>query len=216
MNEMKKGKRPLSAFDCKGFTLVELLLALVVAGIVSAAVVTLAFAVSTANDVTDSTSQTQAYVRYATFRISELIRHSKLVCGMPGGDLAVWRADDNDNGQINISELVYIERGPGRDYLRLCEFSSNDPVINISDIDSLITEWWLSYGCNQNYTLMIPQCSNVEFLFDVSPPNTGFVSVSFDIVENNLTRRYQINAAIHGWSGNLLDGIGEIVSSDDD
>jgi prepilin-type N-terminal cleavage/methylation domain-containing protein len=213
---MKKRKRPLSAFDCNGFTLVELLMALIVTSIVLAAVVTLAFALNTANDVTDNTSQIQAQVRYATLRISELIRHCKLICGMPGGDLAVWRADDNDNGQINISELVYIERGPGRDYLRLCEFSSNDPVINISDIGALITEWWLSYGCSENYTLMIPQCSNVEFLFDVSPPNTGFVSISFDVVENNVDSRYQINAAIHGWSGNLLDSSGEIVSGDDD
>ena len=97
---MVKRKRLLSAFNCKGFTLVELLMALVVAGIVSAAVVTLAFAVSSANDVTDNTSQTQAYVRYATLRISELIRHCKLVCCMPGGDLVIWRADDNDNGRI--------------------------------------------------------------------------------------------------------------------
>lgn len=213
---MNKRKRPSSAFGCKGFTLVELLLALVVAGIVSAAVVTLAFAVSTANDFMDSTSRTQAYVRYATFRISELIRHSKLICGIPGGDMAVWRADDNGDGKINIGELVYIERGTGGDYLRLCEFYSNNPVIMLGDIDALMTEWWLSYGCNINYTLIIPQCSNVQFLFDVTPPNTRFVSVSFDIVENDIPRRYQINAAIHGSSGNLLDSSGEIVSSDDD
>jgi prepilin-type N-terminal cleavage/methylation domain-containing protein len=213
---MIKRKRPLSTVNCKGFTLVELLVALVVTGIILASVATLAYALGTVNDITDNTSQTQAYVRYATLRISELIRHCKLICGMPGGDLAIWRADDNGDGQINIGELVYIERGPGRDYLRFCEFSSNNPQIMLSDIDALITEWWLSYGSNENYTLMIPQCGNVQFLFDVSPPNTGFVSVSFDIVENNLTRRYQINAALHGWSGNLLDGIGEIVSSDDD
>jgi len=215
---MIERKRPLSTVNCKGFTLVELLVALVVTSIILASVATLAYALGTANDVTDNTSQTQARVRYATLRISELIRHCKLICGMPGGDMAVWRADDNGNGQINISELVYIERGPGRDYLRLCEFSSNDPVINISDIDALITEWWLSYGCNENYTIMIPQCGNAEFLFDPPQggPNTGFVSVSFDVVENNIARRYQVNAAIHGWSGNLLDGIGEIVSSDDD
>lgn len=213
---MIKRKRPLSAFNCKAFTLVELLMALVVTGIILAAVATLAYALGTVNDVTDDTSQKQAQVRYATLRISELIRHCKLICAVPGGDLALWRADDNANGQINISELVYIERGPAGDYLRLCEFSGNNPVINISDIDSLITQWWLSYGCNQNYTLMIPQCGNVEFLFDVSPPNTRFVSVSFDVVENNITRQYQINAALNGFSGNLLDASGEILSSDDD
>lgn len=199
-----------------GFTLVELLLALIVTGIVSAAVVTLAFAVSTANDVTDNTSQTQTYVRYTTFRISELIRHCKLICGMPGGDLVIWRADDNSNGQINICELVYIERGAARDYLRLCQFSSSNPVINISDIDALTTGWWLSYGCTETHTPMIPQCSNVEFLLDVPPPESRFVSIAFDVVENGVARRYQINAALQGWSGHLLDSSGQIVNSDDD
>jgi len=213
---MVKRKRPLSAFNCKGFTLVELLMALVVAGIVSAAVVTLAYALSTANDVTDDLSQTQAYVRYATLRISELIRHCKLVCGMPGGDLVIWRADDNGNRQINVGELVYIERGPSRNYLRLCEFSSNNAVVKLSDIDELTTKWWLSYGCYESYTQMIPQCSNVEFLLDVPPPNSRFAGISFDVVENSVAHRYQINTALHGWSGNLLDGTGEVVSSDDD
>jgi len=213
---MVKRKRSLSAFNCKGFTLVELLMALVVAGIVSAAVVTLAFAVSSANDVMDNTSQTQAYVRYATLRISELIRHCKFVCGMPGGDLVIWRADDNGNGQINVGELVYIARGPSRNYLRLCEFSSNNAFVKLSDIDTLTTEWWLSYGCDETYTQMIPQCSNVEFLLDVLPPNSRFAAISFDIIENSVAHRYQINTALHSWSGHLLDGTGEVVNSDDD
>jgi prepilin-type N-terminal cleavage/methylation domain-containing protein len=212
---MVKRKRLLSASKSKGFTLVELLMALIVAGIVSAAVVTLAFAVSSANDVTDNTSQTQAYVRYATLRISELIRHCKLVCGMPGGDLAIWRADDNGNGRINVSELVYIERGPARDYLRLCTFSFNNAVVNLADIDTLTTEWWLSYGCDESYTQMIPQCSNVEFLLDVPPPDSRFAGISFDVVENGIAHRYQINTALHSWSGYLLDDSGEVVGDDD-
>ena len=54
----------------RGFTLVELLLALIVTGIILTAVTTLAFAVGAANDATDDTSQKQAQVRFATLRIS--------------------------------------------------------------------------------------------------------------------------------------------------
>jgi prepilin-type N-terminal cleavage/methylation domain-containing protein len=213
---MLSEKRPLSAYNYKGFTLVELLMALIVAGIVSAAVVTLAYALSTANDVSDDVSQTQAYVRYATLRISDLIRHCNLVCGMPGGDLVIWRADDNGNGRINVSELVYIERGPAGGYLRLCTFSFNNAIVSLADIDTLTTRWWLSYGCDESYTQMIPQCSNVEFLLDVPPPDSRFVGIYFDIVENGIARRYQINTALRSWSGHLLDGSGEVVANDDD
>lgn len=217
MNEMKKGKRPLSAFDCKGFTLVDLLLALVVTGIVSAAVVTLAFAVSTANDVTDSTSQTQAYVRYATFRISELIRHSKLVCGMPGDDLAVWRADDNGDGQINPQELLYIEMGTGRDYVQLLDFpSAGDWLITLSSILSGTAKQELMLICDERQTPLVPECSSAQIVLDSSPPWSKFVSLSFDLVENGYVRRYQINAALHGWSGHLLDDSGDVINSDDD
>ena len=167
-----------------GLTLVELLVAMVVTSIVMTAVATLAFAVSSANKATDDTSEKQAQIRFATLKISELIRHCKLICGTPGGELAVWRADDGD-GQININELVYIERGTGNDYLRLCEFPSIDSSpVDLGDIETLST---VNYDVT--YVPLIPQCSNVQFylvyLDDPStPPNSRLVTISFDIVEN--------------------------------
>ncbi len=214
---MKKRKRSLSVFDCKGFTLVELLLALIVAGIVSAAVVTLAFAVSTANDVTDNTSQTQAYVRYATLRISELIRHSKLICGMTGDNLAVWRADDNGDGQINPKELVYIEMGTGRNYVKLMDFpSAEDWLVTLSSILGGTAKQELMLICDERQTTLVPECSNAQIVLDSSPPWSKLVSLSFDLVENGIVRRYQISAALHGWSGHLLGDSGDVINSDDD
>lgn len=214
---MIKRKRPLSAVHCKAFTLVELLLALIVAGIVSAAVVTLAYAVSTANDVSDNTSQTQAYVRYTTLRISDLIRHCKLVCGMSGNDLAVWRADDNGDGQINPRELVYIEMGSGRDYVRLLDFpSAGDWLVTLSSILSGTAKQELMLVCDERQTPLVPECCNAQIVLDSSPPWSRSVSLSFDLVENGSVRRYQVNAALHGWSGNLLDDSGDVINSDDD
>jgi len=202
----------------KGFTLVELLVALIVTGIVLAAVATLAFAVGAANDVTDDSSQKQAQVRYATLRISELIRHCKLICGTPGDDLAVWRADDNGDGQININELVYIERGPSGDHIRLYECNSvSNPVITLSDIDAVGTSWWLGFYDSETYVELLPQCSNIQFVPSPDAPQTRFVSIAFDVLENDIVHQYQISAALRGWAGNLLNDTGDsLVSSDDD
>jgi len=63
---------------------------------------------------------------------------------------------------------------------------------------------------------MIPQCSNVRFRLDASPPNSKFVSISFDLSENRVVRQYQISAALRAWAGNLLDASGNIVTEDDD
>ena len=197
----------------KGFTLVELLVALMVTSIVFSAVVTLTYALGTANEVSGDTARKQAQVRFTTLRISELIRHCKLVCKTSGDDLVIWRADDNGDGQINVNELTYIGAGAGRDYIRLYE-CSNVSEVGLSEIDSVGTSWWLGYYDSDAYVGLIPQCNNMQFQFDVSPPDTEFVSISFDLVENEAVRRYQINAALRGRAGNLLDG-GEIVSDDD-
>jgi len=204
----------------KGFTLIELLIAMIVTSIVLTAVVTLAYALDTVDDVTDDMSRKQAQMRFATVRISDLIRHSKLVCYASADEMAVWASDVNADGKISIGELVYVEAGAAHDHLRLCEFPSlNNTAINLSSIVSFASNWWSAYSAEANYTRLIPQCSNVEFGFDVWPvlPALGsrFVTISYDIVENGITRQCQINATLRGWAGNLLDGSGNIVSDDD-
>jgi prepilin-type N-terminal cleavage/methylation domain-containing protein len=198
-----------------GFTLVELLVALIVVSIIFTAVATLAYTLGAVNDAANDMAEKQAQVRYATLRISELIRHCKLICGTPNNDLAIWREDVNDVGQININELVYIERDTNKDFLRLCEFPSSDTTrVNLSQVQTLSPD---NYSVRR--VLLIPQCSNVEFQFDVPPPHSRFVSISFDLVENGVAHQYQISAALRGWAGNLLseNEAGDvIVSSDDD
>jgi hypothetical protein len=172
---------------------------------------------SSANDASDDTSIKQAQVRYATLRVSELVRHCKLICGTPGYDLAVWQADTNGNGLININELVYIEKGEDADYLRLCEFpASATSQIDLSDIETLSPESYSKDSITR--ATLIPQCSNVDFLVDVESPLTKskFLSISFDLVENNAVRHYQINTALRGWAGNLLNAAGDAIVSDDD
>jgi prepilin-type N-terminal cleavage/methylation domain-containing protein len=203
----------------KGLTLIELLLALMITVIITAAVATLSSALNSANAATEDTSRKQAQVRFAALRISDLVRHCRLVCYAGPDDFAVWRADDKYNdGKINIGELVYIETGPVHDHLWICEFPSSDSTaISPNSIDSLATNWWSVYSNDINYIEVIPQCSNVQFYFDDpgSPLNIKLVSILFGVVENQLTRQYQINAALRGWAGNLLDGEGNIVSDDD-
>jgi len=201
----------------KGFTLVELLVALVVASIVFTAVATLAYALGAANDSMGDTSRKQAQVRYATLRISELIRNCKLISKTGVTDIAIWVADDNGNKKININELAYIDAGANKDHIRLykCNNSSN-PAVALSEITTVGTSWWLGYYDSESYTAIIPQCSNVQISCDAAGPRTKFVSISFDIVENGVVRRCQINAAVRGWSGHLLNAAYDTIVSDDD
>jgi len=199
------------------FTLVELLLALSVSGIVLAAVATLAFALSTASSSADDTSRKQAELRYATLRVTELIRECKLVCGTPNSDIAIWRADDNGDKKININELVFIQKGSTSNYLRLCKFPAADSsekslaqVAALSPSDYAVT-----------YITLIPQCSNVQFyLHPDTPgdptPRVKRISISFDLAEDNVVHHYQIDAALRCWAGNLLNPTATALVGDDD
>ncbi len=203
--------------DKSGFTLIELLVALMVMSIVLAAVATLAFAMGSANDASDDTSQKQAQVRYATLKLSDLIKSCKLICGAADNDLAIWRADDNDDGQINPTELVYLEAGQDRNYLRLLDFPSawSWPVL-LSSIQSGTAKEELKLIFEERQTVLLAECSNVEFCLDSAAPQSRFVSLLFDVTENEVEHQYQINAAVRGWAGHLLDADGDSIVSDDD
>lgn len=195
-----------------GFTLVELLVASMVAAIIFTAVATLAYALGTANDATDDMAVKQAQLRYASIRISELVRHCKLICGTPGDDLAVWRADDNNDGQININELVFIEKGADSNCLRLCIFPQSDiSQVSLSSIETLAAG---SYGVT--YVPLLPQCSSVNFQLDAAPPRSQIVSISFNLAENGIDHQYQICASLRGGIENLLNEAGDAIADDDD
>lgn len=197
-----------------GFTLAELLMALIVTGIILGAVATLAYALGAANDTADDTTPKQAQVRYATLRISELIRHCRLVFDETSEGLGVWRADDNGDGQINADEVVYVSKGPGGDCLQFIEFSdTSNPTYSVF---GTIIQALLSSGFSEEYTTLIPECSNVQLVTDVLPPQSRSVSIFFDLEESGVTHSYQIETTLRAWAGHLLDGSGELFSADDD
>lgn len=160
----------------KGLTLVELLVALMVTSIVLTAVATLAYALGRANDSSNDTAVKQAQVRYATLRISELIKYSKLVYADFESELLLWQTDKNNDGEVNVDELVYIDAGPDKDYIQLCDFES-PPVV------------------------LIPQCRSVQFVLDSAAPDTKSVSILFELEENDVWHKYQISATVRCKAG---------------
>lgn len=204
-----------------GFTLVELMVALIVTGIIMSAIATLAFAFSSANDMSDDTDRKQAQIRYATVRISELIRQCKLICAVTDGDLVIWRDDDvsGGEGKINTEEIVYIETGSNR--IRIMNFSNCPSWLRTFQVrlpwlqDTWIKNTLMVY-CDEEYVVVVPECSNVQFQFDASPPQSQFVNISFEITENDRVREYHIDNTLRCWAGHLLNSDGTDLVSDDD
>lgn len=93
-----------------GFTLVELMMALMIASIVLAAVVTLAGATTAANDATDQMGRQQAQLRQVSMRLSDLIRRANRVMTATTEGFQLWH-DDNADGLAAADELTQVTRG---------------------------------------------------------------------------------------------------------
>jgi len=203
----------------KAFTLAELLITLIVTGILLAALATLAYAVSRATSTDSDIAVTQAHLRQGTLRLQELIRDCRLVCAMATQDLAIWRADDNDDGAINVNELVYVERvnASGDETLQLCTFASAaNPNVTFTAGSLSMTKAQLISNYSETRIPLIPQGFNIQFILDLDPPSTRQVTVSFDMAEDDVANHYEVHTTLRTWAGHLLNDAHDTLVSDDD
>jgi prepilin-type N-terminal cleavage/methylation domain-containing protein len=201
-----------------GFTLAELLMAIWVMGIILSAVAALAYSLGTANDMEDNTSDVYSRIRYTTFRISEIMRSSKLICANSGSSVAIWRADYNGDNKIEPNEIVYLERVGGN--INLVSFQPNGAaagtVLLLADITSGQARTWLGANAQPNSITLVNNCSSVSFTTDQQPPMATQLNIFFSITQKSIIKEYQISDKLRCWSGYLLDGSGQLKTADDD
>jgi type II secretory pathway pseudopilin PulG len=194
-----------------GFTTVELLVALTVCSIVLTAVASLAYALNSASRSTDEISEHQMALRCATVRISELVKHSVMAFATSDGEIALWTGDDNNDGLINGSELVYVLT-TGQS-LRLLDFPGQNLSVTIDDIKTGAGKTALVSNTDERYMTILPECSNVQFTLD---GDGTFVSILFDLTENGITNTYQICTRLRCSAEHLLNSAGQLDGGGDD
>jgi hypothetical protein len=192
-------------------------MAIWVISIILAAVAVLSFALGSANDSVDNSSEIYARIRYSTIYLSELVRYSKLICHKWDNSVAIWRADDEiGDNQINPGEIVYIERDSTNNCLKLIRFQPTTAlagqVLPLSEIANGQARTWLNANTQVNDVNLINNCSDVTFTTDQPPPRTERLNIFFTISQHN----YQITAQLRCYAGYLLDAGGQIDPNDDD
>lgn len=119
-----------------GFTLVELMVALMIASVVFSAVATLAYATSTAKEATDDMGRSQAQLRQVSIRLRDLIKQSNDVdrfdWGSSGG-LLLWQDEDvdgdrDDDEYIIVYSYNYIKNGNSYRTLAVRTLKENEIV----------------------------------------------------------------------------------------
>ena len=93
-----------------GFTLVEMMVALLVSSVVLAAVATLAGAASAADTATQDLGREQAQLRQVSIRLGDLVRRANRVMSASTEGFELWH-DINADGAATADELTQIARG---------------------------------------------------------------------------------------------------------
>lgn len=212
-------KRSHSRSYRKGFTLSECILSLMVIGIILAAAATLAFAMNSADQVTDEMGESQAYIRYATMRVSELIRGSNMVFATSylRNGIAVWTDGDGD-GEIDPLELVYVEYDSVNAKLDMVSYSNLtmdvEGGLTVAQVRSSVARQFLESYAKGRYTDIVFDCTSASF--PVGNPVGDLVNIYFIVEEDDISKVYQITSRKMVSMDYLLDGSGNLLSGDDD
>lgn len=97
-----------------GFTLVELLVALLAASVVLAAVATLAGATTCAQTVTDQMGRERAELLQVSARLSDFIKRANAVTAAAADGFTLWH-DVNGDGVQDADELTTVSRNASGD-----------------------------------------------------------------------------------------------------
>jgi prepilin-type N-terminal cleavage/methylation domain-containing protein len=208
--------RPLARSCRRAMTLMELLLAMMVMGLVLAGVTSLAFALSSVKDSSDDTSRKQAYLRFTMVQIAELIKHSKLVCYASDSEVLLWTTDTNLDGKINTNEVVSLWTDGIKSKIIMSRFAAHSGVeVPLASVGSQASLWWQAFGATASEVEAVPECTDVSFFTDAAAPGSQYVSIAFNLTQNGQTARFTVSGKLCARSGNLLDTSNNIVADDD-
>ncbi|MBN1788319.1 MAG: prepilin-type N-terminal cleavage/methylation domain-containing protein [Sedimentisphaerales bacterium] len=211
----------LSNTKHKGFTIVELLMAVWVMSIILTAVAAMAFALGSAGDFVDETAEMQSRIRFTTMYIVELVRNCKMICRNGAGNVVFWRADDNGDNLINPAEIVSLEIDALSGDINLITFQPDLAHADVSVTPGIIKtgiykSWLNSQGIAPTSITLIDNCNYVYFTTDVLPPFAKRLNIFFGVSEGCVDRDYQIVSVLRCNSDYMLADNGATFVADDD
>ena len=115
-----------------GFTLVEILMAMMVAGVILAACVSLAWALATYNNEGEAAVQLATHGRFAVTLMARDVRDAKAVNVTDTGGLLLWMGDFDDDGKMDAGEFVLYYKPAAEPLVRRLDMPRNKSFGDIS------------------------------------------------------------------------------------
>ncbi len=160
-----------------GFTLVEVLVALMIGAIVLTAAATMAGAMSCAKEANDRMNRSTAYLLQVQTYFSDLIMRANGVT-IDLGKTCLTLQYDTDSDGVNDKDVIISKDG-------------SSEIITITE-DGIVTNY--VYRCKDQNGQYQDAQSNVLFDYD----GNKLVTLKFDLTENGVAQTYQICSALRG------------------
>jgi prepilin-type N-terminal cleavage/methylation domain-containing protein len=161
-----------------GFTLVEVLVALMIGAIVLAAAATMADALACGKETCDQMSRSSAYLMQIQTRLSDLImRANKAEINLEKNLLTLGYDTDGDSS--TMEKAVTVSKNGLSEIITITENSIDTNYV-----------YQLKNQAGQYQNVQ----GNVQFEYD----GNKLVTVKFDLTENNVPQTYQVCAALRG------------------
>lgn len=112
----------------KGFTLLEMTMAVTITAITGLSVAGATFALSRAHQETEGFYQSLHTARSAMMRIQRTVQRAKLITACSGPMLVLWFNDTDGNGRINADEVLVLVFDTAASEIRWCQKVFPDAV----------------------------------------------------------------------------------------
>ena len=195
----------------KGFTLVELAMAMLICSIILLATASLSFAMRQGQEVTEMMTKNQVAIRTTAVRIGELVRGSVQVWMADDGDLVLWLGDTNANMQIDTSELAYVIADTAGGKIKTMTCPGLVTAVTIAQIYDGAAESTIRSSNLQTEITLASGCSNMQFYMQGS----RFVVLQYQMMEESGLRDYQVCARLRGSAEAWISG-SVMTAVDDD
>lgn len=194
----------------RGFTLVELTAALVIAGFVLLAATTLGTAMGRGNDAVSQMGLNQAMVRYTAVAVCETIRNGLWALQTADGDVVVWREDANGDRGMNGSELTYLIADTTGKRILLAEFPGAMGAVTLADVQSGAAKSGLLASAGARQAGVVKGAGGIS----LGVQGNRLVTLRFNLAEETGSRDYEVCAAVRGSAMAWLNG-GAFGADDD-
>lgn len=174
----------------RGFTLVELMMAMAITAVVATSVAAVSLAMSSSYAHTQDYFQNVQSGRTAMSRLQDTLRRSKLVTSASGSSLVVWAGDFNGDGLINKGELVTWVLENGNLVEHQNEYDGASGVLDINQALSAATNItspgqlrWLD--SHDQPKVLAENVTRFVVLPNTPAPRTTMVNIELTVGEGN-------------------------------